>query len=655
LSGAALALALTALPIVATRHWSQQAVSENPATRNAAIRNLRWLGNEQTLLADSYGNNRWATGGPIGFPLQGIPVSAKDARNIYYRVTGRPFNSVPPPQRAFGSEKWNFIDDFSWDAEQGGQSVGGRLKGLSLAQSRLDGKMDADAGWTYLEWTLEFKNVFTMEREARAQIALPPGGVVSRLTLWVNGEEREAAFAGSGQVRAAYQQVVRVLRRDPVLVTMSGPDRVLMQCYPVPANGGTIKVRLGITAPLHLESAAVGLMRLPGFIERNFSIPEHTGHSVWLESRQPLKPATSSLAIDLSRPGTNSLHGPLRDAELNGPESVIRVARDPSVIVSWSGDRHGTEGQIICQTIESRRAARPDRIILVIDGSKEMKEFMPAFADAIEQLPEGIEFSVVLAKDGAEALSGPVKAAGEASLREAAQRLCDAGTTGGQDNTLALLRGWDLACERTNSVVLWLHGPQPILLENGEALQQRFDWHAWSGASQGPIMLDFQIVMGPNRVLEALNGIAAVQTVPRWGTARADLKRLMGAWSGGTETLGFTRERLATVAGNSREPGGQTSQHLARLWAFDEVQRLLHSRNRDAAVALAATYQLVTPVSGAVVLESNEQFQLAGLTPVDPQSVPSVPEPGTIALLSLAVIAVAAIRGIRRCRRGSGH
>jgi hypothetical protein len=65
-------------------------------------------------------------------------------------------------------------------------------------------------------------------------VQLPPGGVVSRLTLWVNGEEREAAFAGRSQTRQAYQQVVS-RRRDPVLVTTAGRDRVLVQCFPVPA------------------------------------------------------------------------------------------------------------------------------------------------------------------------------------------------------------------------------------------------------------------------------------------------------------------------------------------------------------------------------------------------------------------------------------
>ena len=77
------------------------------------------------------------------------------------------------------------------------------LPGLSLASSRFDGSVDARAALAYVEWTFELRNEAPFAREARAELALPPGGVVSRATLWVNGEEREAAYSGRNEVRAA--------------------------------------------------------------------------------------------------------------------------------------------------------------------------------------------------------------------------------------------------------------------------------------------------------------------------------------------------------------------------------------------------------------------------------------------------------------------
>jgi hypothetical protein len=90
------------------------------------------------------------------------------------------------------------------------------------------------------------------------------------------------------------------------------------------------------------------------------------------------------------------------------------------------------------------------------------------------------------------------------------------------------------------------------------------------------------------------------------------------------------------------------SSHVVRLWARDEIQRLAASRSVAEAVKLAGQYQLVTPVSGAVVLETKAQFERAGLEPVSSDSVPTVPEPGTLALLGLAAILAGARAAWRR-------
>jgi len=67
------------------------------------------------------------------------------------------------------------------------------------------------------------------------------------------------------------------------------------------------------------------------------------------------------------------------------------------------------------------------------------------------------------------------------------------------------------------------------------------------------------------------------------------------------------------------------------------------------ALALAGRYRLVTPVSGAVVLDSQaEMDDLAGSDPNQAQ-VPTVPEPETWALLALvALLLLYAVRARRR-------
>ncbi|MGH9945257.1 MAG: VIT domain-containing protein, partial [Pyrinomonadaceae bacterium] len=266
LAGAALAVVLADLPVTLSHAGMKLAASESPRESARGLRLLRAWGDEDYLLRSCYYQTGRTTD-LIGYLFSlGSPATPQQAREVYYRLKGVSFDSVPPPPLLSGKRRP--ADEFDFDTGQGGEAVGGRLKNLTLTRSHMDSSLDTDAALGYLEWTLVFRNDADAQREARAQVRLPPGGVVSRLTLWVNGEEREAAFAGRGQVRQAYENVVRT-RRDPVLVTTSGRDNVLVQCFPVPPGGGEMKIRLGITMPLILEDRERTALRLPYFHERN--------------------------------------------------------------------------------------------------------------------------------------------------------------------------------------------------------------------------------------------------------------------------------------------------------------------------------------------------------------------------------------------------
>lgn len=645
------ALILTALPLVLTRQWSQDYVAGSDSDKTSLVRKLRWFGRERVLLQDCYASTGRGGGGMFGLFLQGKAVSPEDAREIYYRVSGDAFNSKAPPQLGSAAARWNFLDDFTWDDEAGGTIVGGRLKGLSLAQSRIDGLVNADAATVYTEWIMEFKNVAPIDREARAQIQLPPGGVVSRLTLWVNGEEREAAFAGTSQVRAAYEQVVRVQRRDPVLVTKSGPDRVLVQCFPVPRDGGTIKIRFGVTAPLHLESADTGALVWPRIIERNFGIADHFEHSLWVEAKLPLRSEQPAFKSDRSKEQTFGLRGQLTDAALGDVSSVVRIGRDPKLGATWVSDPHGLGGEFIQQQILAQTGAPPSRVVFVVDGSKTMRSEREAMASAFRQLPAGLEAAFVFAGDEVEVWIPPRSADAELAST-ITSKLGDAAFVGGRDNLPALLRGWDLAAEKAGSAVIWIHGPQPQLVTKAEQIDQRVLWRFGKGA---PTFHGFQAIPGPDRMTELLHTKASMENVPRLGSAQEDLVRLFDHWNPAKTRLVAQRQRLDAGEIEKSLRGKESSRHLARLWANDEVTRLIGAGHRAGAIELAAKHQLVTLVSGAVVLETKQQFEQAGLEPVNRETVPTVPEPGTVGLLLIAVLGLMVTRFRRRnaARRAS--
>lgn len=620
-----LAALLVEAPVTITRVGTRWANSESRTTELAGLRLLRALGREEQLLRDCYGFTRGAQNMDLLGALitGGERVSPERAREVYYRVTGQPFNAVPAPVVRTGRGVFGELGNWTWDDDHGGDKVGGRIRGLSLLGSRMDSVVQPGAAWSYTEWTLDFRNDSDQPREARAQILLPPGGVVSRLTLWVNGEEREAAFAGRSHVREAYRQVAVVKRRDPVLVTTAGPDRVLMQCFPVPAGGGTMKVRLGITAPLLLDGPGEGIVRLPSLLERNFSLREGFTHSLWVEGGT-LKPASAKLTPTVNADGKPAWHGPLSNAELAASAGVVRVSRDPQVRHAWTADTRAGADAFIRQTLAEEPGAAPRRLIVVVDGSREMRAHLPALATALRQLPPGIALSVLVAGDEV-VLLGDTNRTGSDVLTE----LAAWPATGGQDSVPALIRAQELAGREPGAAILWVHGPQPALLAPAEPLLQ-----TWQRQGTQTPLYELQTAPGPDRVMEQLDGVAAVQSWPRLGSLETDLQRLFTGWRNG-QRLTLRRELVPTEAAARADGAVEGSLHLARLWASDQVRKLAAERKPNEAGQQAARYQLVTPVSGAVVLENQQQFDAAGLQPVDPQSVPSIPEPSAAAVLLL--------------------
>jgi hypothetical protein len=628
-SAVMLLLTLAQVPKFATYNGLARAESDDSAIRRGGVNTLRRFGDEEIILRSCYGMDsrelafdlvRWLGAG-------NSRVSADKAREIYFRATGRPFNAVPPPSLFTRAGRWSALDDdfdFSWDDALGGETVAGRVKGLALQSSRLDAIAEPVAAAVYCEWTMEFKNVSRQQREARAQIALPPGGVVSRLTLWVNGEEREAAFGGRSQTRQAYQKVAVEQRRDPVLVTTCGPDRVLMQCFPVPPNGGAMKVRIGITTPLVLDSPGRGAFQWPEFLERNFKLSPELKHAVWLES--PMKISSLNSALTASSDAQKfSLHGNIADGSLG----AVQVDRPADTLAVWTPAL--VSGQIIRQRIEESSQPAASRVVLVIDGSAGMKQWSDSLAEAIGQIPPGTELAVVMANDSVLAPAQPSRA-DQQMISSLTNRLKRFQYSGGCDNLPALEQGWDLAATADHGAVIWIHDAQPVLLSPADSLRQRME----RGGKSIPIF-DLQLRPGPNRIAEQLDGLRSFKASPRLGgTLGEGFKKQFDALEGKIHPLELVRDCVT----NSTAAGPQVSRHIERLWAKDEAAYLASTRRVDDASKLAAGQQLVTPFSGAVVLETKQQYAQNNLTPAAVQTVPTIPEPSTWALLIIGGVLI---------------
>jgi hypothetical protein len=299
----------------------------------------------------------------------------------------------------------------------------------------MDGSIDTNAALGYMEWTMEFHNKSTSQQEGRAQVVLPPGAVVSRATLWIDGEEREAAFGGRAQVREAYAKVVRQ-RRDPLLVTTAGNDRVLVQMFPIPPSGN-MKIRLGITIPIVPPLQGAMQLQLPAFSERNFDLDPGLRHAVWFESDAVLK-GSPGLIAEAGPHGQFAVRGELAEPSPAQPMHAIWAPGARPATLAWSVDEKGNDGKVVVQQLSGAAVVPPQRLAVVIDGSLSMQQRKRQLLDAMASLPRNIEVALVFAGDEKPSLFFH----NSANSPRTRQYLAQLDFAGGRDNSAALAAAW---------------------------------------------------------------------------------------------------------------------------------------------------------------------------------------------------------------------
>ncbi|HEY9712994.1 MAG TPA: hypothetical protein V6C72_05970, partial [Chroococcales cyanobacterium] len=202
------------------RYNEHLANSDSNETREEGLAALRALNCERELRMDC------AAPMSVGLPGMFLHLDPDAQKQTYFAVTGKPFHNVNDTQAEM---------DSLTDAYLSEHVVGESIKDLSMVRSAMTGKLDAERLTANLDWTFVFKNKGFAAQESRAELALPPGAVVSNLTLWMNGAPQMAHFGVNDKVSGNYKWIV-ANHRDPALVSDLGRGRVLLQCYPVPAH-----------------------------------------------------------------------------------------------------------------------------------------------------------------------------------------------------------------------------------------------------------------------------------------------------------------------------------------------------------------------------------------------------------------------------------
>jgi hypothetical protein len=269
-------------------------------------------------------------------------------------------------------------------------------------------------------------------------------------------------------------------------------------------------------------------------------------------------------------------------------------------------------------------------LLLVIDGSARLADTSAKLIAALDTIPPHLKVGAIVAAEPMQKIS--LAPWSLAQKRKIAKLIRATSFVGGQDNATALAEALVMLEPEPQAALIWIHGPQPLSFGDGAARLEQ----AAARLSRLPDVVLYSVEPGPNEVLPDAPWAWAARSLPQTGSLKTDLAGFFARAAGQTQTLTVHR-----AEGHPSEGQAKGSDHIARLWANTRVLELMRADptgNRAAAVALASRYHLVTPVSGAVVLETQQQYDESRLTPVSQAqaTVPTVPEPHEWALLAVA-------------------
>ncbi len=609
-------------------------MAAKPESRQQGLDLLRAFGNQEVMLRACYERSGRATDIVGSLYESHEPLPIETARDLFYRVTGRTFNSFPIPDSARATMRHaGFLaddgiegvvdDEFDLDPDIAGEMVSGVSRGLSVCKSEMTGEVDADAAVAKFDWYLNFNNKSKFDREIRTRVKIPRGGVVNRASLIVDGKEYEAQITVKSLAREIYRAAVAE-KKNPLLISTCGTDAVLIQAFPVPpANMREVKLHIGVVAPLELDRNGLGVVALPQFEERNFQIS--ASHNVTIGSNSNLQADFKDLKLTKSDDGRSMLSGSLDPSGLATGNGIIHTGRHVDRIAFYAPDTFAGSGHIVTEKIEVAPPVIPHSLTAVIDGSAAMGQHLNGIADAFNSLPAEVRLSVVFVRDGRrEHFDGE-----RSEIVNSLKRLpC----LGGQVDDADLAQALSDA-SATGQTVLWIHGAQPISSGYKEYVQQQI-----SNTRGRTLLYDMQIVTGPDQLLDGMETATSVNKVAHIGTPEEDLKYLFDTWSGKANSYRFVRQEgePAPVTATSKvdappachkvgeleyctfgTPSPSASAHavpaganlampeLAQLMAYDRILTDLNNgddNSKREAIELADRYHIVTPMSSAVLV-----------------------------------------------------
>ncbi len=589
------------LPSTLTRIHLADATKSNGEQSLAAIQWLRAHGNQDVMLRACYEHSGRATDivGTLYESHNPIPVEA--ARNVFYRVTGKPFNAVPIPSDMRATMQHagligdslasrmnsDVTDEFDLDPDIAGESVSGVARGLAVSQSKISGKIDNELAVAEMTLEFELQNNSEVDREARAKILLPAGAAVDSAYIIADLQKREAVIQSRSEARAAYRAAVEV-KRDPLLISECGVDEVLLQCYPVKGHNKMF-VSLHMVAPVMTGPVnKKASLALPTFAEKNFQADVPV--DVQIEAAAPVSlikitgattPAPS--LIIAPPPVLNRILDQkmtLLDLSTSNPIISLERGREPLPVVCQNGSQRITN--YACNP----QYAHPTKLQIVIDGSAAMKPYLDQVVAGLRALPDGMQVTINFVGDKNKIWTwGRLeRPASDKTFTEAMSFLSDSQNySGGQDCNNTLQSCLMDMNHPESDAILWIHAAQPIVPTQAFAF------------TPDKRIYDMQVCPGPDTVRDLMYG--GLIRVAIAGNISDSLTSLFDRWSSSRSDV----NQQSTVISSNQAGAPSWIEELNAKRAVDD-----NMHTTDPTIALSA--HVVTRLSSLVVSDQQPQM-----------------------------------------------
>lgn len=545
----------------------------SPSELDKTIAYIRTITTPEDLRPSEYAVSGFGLGAML-IPNRGLESGQKEDKDLFFRITGTPCRE--PGQAPYNPQTWKP------EEEKDTSTFLGRVRpDLFLAKSVINGNLDASTLSGFVDWNLTFHNDGASSLEPRAEIALPPGAVVSRVTHWINDQPHDGTLVPVNIQNPTY--------KTPILISMSGKEKVILRGLEVPPNEGELKIRIRIAVPLNAGNGLCSV-RLPKIIESNFIQPRRL--HIHLTSRSEFI-STDSSAVE-KKNLSYSFDEILKSSNPEeAPDCIVSIKGLPAsdLIVE---DQHSPEKQaFIRQQEEKYESHGPKELLVVLDTSAQMRRYLPELQKALASIPARLKPVIYLARTSAqhETITCP-------DFETAQKKLCPYGFEGGQDNSIVLREALENGAEKHDRAVLWIHGPQPISKSSISAAPLDL---------ANPITLyDFEVQAGPNVLIRSL-GLQNPQhgcthrIVNRASNVENDLCALFSGWNTVISGTRICRSRCSQSPGSRMIQERASSEQVTALWARDEVLRLNERGQARQAESLACKYHIVTPVSQTVL------------------------------------------------------